>query len=70
MLRFMEQKLPCISFKRRFWDTFLWTWNWNNSNINWKQQITSGDKLQKKKGIANILLLLLDNYICNTRTVI
>ena len=24
---------------------------------NWKRKITSGDELQKKKGIANILLL-------------
>ena len=42
---------------------------------NWKRKITSGDELQRKKGIAQILLLdfglfvLYENYICNTKRI-
>ena len=47
-----ETKLPWISFKRIIQDIH----SFKLRSINWKRRITGGGELQKKKGIANILL--------------
>ena len=57
MPRFMEENLPCISFKRSIRDTHSFELSQGLETKN-----TSGDELQKKKGILNILLLNFDFF--------
>lgn len=57
----MEQNLPWISFIRGIQDT-------HSFELRSKRKITSGDKPQKKKGIANILLIDFGLFVLHENT--